>query len=59
MALKAEFKAATGKDWKPEAAPVKTSAPAKAAAPVKASVAAAPAAPSLTGKAAEIDVKIK
>ncbi|XP_023341719.1 aspartate--tRNA ligase, cytoplasmic [Eurytemora carolleeae] len=59
LALKAEFKAATGKDWKPEAAPVKASAPAKTAAPAKASVAAAPAAPSLTGKAAEIDVKIK
>ena len=52
LALKAEFKAATGADWKPDAAPAKAPA-AKATPPPKAE------APKLTGKAAEIDAKIK
>ena len=34
LALKAEYKAATGEDWKPPAAPPKA-APAKAASPPK------------------------
>jgi bifunctional glutamyl/prolyl-tRNA synthetase len=33
LALKAEYKAATGKDWKPGAAPAAAPVPAKAAAP--------------------------
>jgi nondiscriminating aspartyl-tRNA synthetase len=53
LALKAEFKSATGKDWKPEAAP----AAANAGKPAAKSVSPAPVA--LSGKAAEVDAKIK
>jgi len=54
LALKAEYKAATGKDWKPPAAPKAESK--KAASPPAA--AAAPA-PELSGAAAEVDAAIK
>jgi len=48
--LKSEFKEATGKDWKPAAAPKKDT---KEATPIK------QAAPALDGPAAEIDEKVK
>jgi len=54
LALKAEYKTATGSDWKPDAAP--------AAAPTAEKKKSPPPkeeAPKLTGKAAEIDAKIK
>ena len=52
LALKAEYKAATGKDWKPPAEP--KAAPKKAASPPTASTAA-----ELTGPGAAIDAAIK
>jgi len=54
LALKAEYKTATGSDWKPDAAPA-----APAAAEKKKSPPPKEEAPKLTGKAAEIDAKIK
>ncbi|CAD7083959.1 unnamed protein product [Hermetia illucens] len=49
LALKAEYKAATGQDWKPGATPAKTAPVAKAAAP----------APSGNNQGNDIDAKIK
>jgi len=54
LALKADFKAKTGNDWKPPAAPKAAPAP-KAATPAKASTPPK----ELSGPAAEIDGKIK
>merc|ERR1712192_152810 len=55
LALKAEYKAATGADWKPPAAPSKAApakAPAKAASPPKVE------GPALSGAAKELDAKV-
>merc|ERR1712130_759038 len=52
LALKAEYKAATGEEWKPSAAPPK-SAPAKAASPPK-----KVEGPVLSGEAKELDAKV-
>jgi len=54
LALKAEYKSATGKDWKPPADP-KAQTPAKAQTPSKASTPPT----QLSGPAAEIDAAIK
>jgi len=54
LELKAAYKSETGKDWKPEAAAAAPSAEKK-----KEKSPAKEAAPALTGKAAEIDAKIK
>jgi len=51
LALKAEYKAATGEDWKPPAAPAKA-APVKAPSPPKVE------GPTLSGEAKELDAKV-
>jgi len=51
LALKAEYKAATGEDWKPPAAPAK-------AAPVKAPSPSKDDGPTLSGEAKELDAKV-
>merc|ERR1719370_775560 len=56
LALKAEYKAATGEDWKPPAAPAKA-APAKAP-PAKASTPPKVEGPALSGEAKELDAKV-
>jgi len=59
LSLKAEFKAATGKDWKPPSpAEVAQAAKVKGGSPAPVAKAASPA-PALSAPAAEVDAKIK